>query len=84
VHGRVLGGAHQHPRRHVLGGMGQVLRQDEGAAADGVDDAAGPEKRLQRQVADGGGAIGIVQGRIGMRAHMRRHGDFADIDRALR
>ncbi|MCY1550806.1 hypothetical protein D9M68_870850 [compost metagenome] len=78
----MLGRADQHAGRQVQGGMGKMVDGDERAAIDGVDDAAGAEERLQRNGSDGGGAILVVQGRIGVRADMRRQRDFADIDRA--
>lgn len=58
----MLGSAHEHARRQVQRCVRQVVRGDQRAAINGVDDAARTQKWFQRDRADGGSAVLIVQG----------------------
>ena len=63
--------------------MGNVPVFDEWPAADGMNYAAGSQKRLQRQHADGQPLSVVVQWRIGMGAYVRGKIQGADVGRAV-
>ena len=62
--------------------MREVLGPDQRPSVDGVNDAAGAEKRLEIDRADRARVAAVMQRRVGMRAEVRRHRDRADVDRA--
>ena len=69
-------GAHQHAcgqRRQRGGeGVGNVRPLNQRPAADGVDDTARAQKRIQRHGPNAGSGLVVMQRRIGMRAHVGR------------
>ncbi|GAB1387907.1 hypothetical protein MASR1M6_00870 [Rubrivivax sp.] len=77
-------GAHEHARRQLDQRVREMLPAHQRPAADGVDDAAAPEEGRKRQRADGLALRRVMQGRVGMRADVRRQRDRADVDRAAR
>src|SRR5688500_16533103 len=62
--------------------MLEVLGQNERALANCVNDATVTQVRIEIHRADRRGVRRVMQGRIGMGAEMRRHGDGADVHRA--
>ena len=53
-------------------GVGNVRPLNQRPAADGVDDTARAQKRIQRHGPNAGTALVVMQRRIGMRAHVGR------------
>ena len=64
--------------------MGNVRPLNQRPAADGVDDTARAQKRIQRHGTNAGSGLVVVQWRIGMRAHVGGQRDGTDIDRTAR
>ena len=62
--------------------MLEMRRRDQRTFADGVNDAARTEERIEIDMTDRRRAAAVVKRRIGMRAKVRRQGDRADIHRA--
>jgi len=77
-----------HTQQHALWQAFQsvcdVFGLHQRAAADGVDHAAGAEKRVERDFADGRAAGVVVQRCVGVCAHVGRERDGAHVDRAAR
>ena len=62
--------------------MLEMRGRDQRAFVDGVNDAAGAEKRLEIDLADRRRVAAVVQRRIGVRPKVRRQRDGAHVHRA--